>query len=255
MTSSARLQRVWLVATCVLLVLYLIPYSGEFSAARGGILGSDASARTMIVSPEQCLQSAIDRAQAGDVISLTSGVWSESLVLTKSLTIRGAGDSAISGSSAIAPVITIGDGSASAQIIVRISDVRIEGLAGQTTSNSAENTCSQSGIVIQGKAVLELNSCQVSDNLGSGVIVKDEATFSAVDSSIHGNGGGRPFRSDLEDLDGVLVKDQGSATLLRTSLAGNADVGAWVRDDGTLLLEEHSQDRQSGRYHIVPNPY
>ncbi|MFQ6033837.1 MAG: nitrous oxide reductase family maturation protein NosD, partial [Candidatus Bipolaricaulia bacterium] len=141
--------------------------------------------RSLTVSPGESLQAAIERAAEGAVLSLAAGRWEESLRITKSLTLRGAGqeETLIEGREEGWPTVWI---SAAGRVTVRIEGLGIAGARGGCI-DWPRGICAD-GLLVQGPAEVKIIDSAVSGNRRSGLFLRGAARVEVIDSVICENG-------------------------------------------------------------------
>ncbi|MCR4403865.1 MAG: hypothetical protein NUW06_00970 [Candidatus Acetothermia bacterium] len=84
------------------------------------------------VQPGASLQEAIDRLEAGGVLSLAPGAWRENILIEKPLTLRGSGKgrSSVSGREKGYPAIWIAGPPGGEEMVVRLEGLEIGGARG-----------------------------------------------------------------------------------------------------------------------------
>ncbi len=182
----------------------------------------EATSCTITVRPGELLQAAIDRAPAGAVICIPSGTWTESLRVTKPLTLRGAGSTrtTVRGAQLLHSVLTI-EPSGEAEGPVIVSGIQFTGARG---SCSDPGGCAH-GLLVAGKATVEVSDCVFSQNEGSGVTLRDRGRATIHGSTIQGNG-----------AHGVQAVGQAEAILSSVTISGSRGSGIWLSDAARLVL-------------------
>jgi len=198
------------------------------------------------VRPGQSIQAAIDAADAGAVICLARGAWTENIVIDKPLTIvgRGAGRTAIEAARVLDPVVEV-SGQGSGPIDVKLEGLKISGVAGG------------SGVAIGGLAAVEISDCDlsgrlygiqvadsahlilsgsaISENKQRGVVLSDSARASISDSHISRNMG-----------PGLWISGSAEVELIDCEISGNRGHGLWLRDEARVALSNCSVSRNGG---------
>ncbi|MFU8795946.1 MAG: right-handed parallel beta-helix repeat-containing protein [Dehalococcoidia bacterium] len=184
----------------------------------------------------ESLQAAIDAAGDGDVICLARGVWTETILIDKSLTIvgRGATRTSIEAEWRLSPVVEISspDGTP--------INVKIEGLA---VSWDGGHT----GVEVGGSAVMEMINCRISGMM-YGITVADSAHLVLRDSvvsnsrqrSITLSGSSRATisnsRISANMAPGLWLSGSAQATVSGSTISGNLGHGLWLRDQASAAL-------------------
>lgn len=169
--------------------------------------------KTLDVCPSGCafrsIQAALNAAARGDRISIGPGTYLENLVITKSITLRGAARDTviIQGFEAGKPVMRI-----SGRTHVTIEDMTIsEAKVGAASETLAD------GIRIRGDASVALTRVRISSNGNDGMVVADRAQARVQDSMITSNAD-----------DGIFVDEQARATLENSVIEANGGCGIWA---------------------------
>lgn len=198
------------------------------------------------VRPGQSIQAAIDAADAGAVICLARGAWTENIVINKPLTIvgRGAGRTAIEAGRVLDPVVEV-SGQGSGPIDVKLEGLKISGVAGG------------SGVAIGGLAAVEISDCDlsgrlygiqvadsahlilsgsaISENKQRGVVLSDSARASISDSHISRNMG-----------PGLWISGSAEVEFIDCEISGNRGHGLWLRDEARVALSNCSVSKNGG---------
>lgn len=198
------------------------------------------------VRPGESLQEAIDAAEAGAVICLARGVWTENIVIDKSLTLVGKGGrrTVIEAPWRYASVVEV-QGSDDGPVDVRLEGLAISGLGGG------------SAVVIGGPTEVAISGCSISGRW-YGIHVADSASLHLSDSSISetsqrglvlsGSTQATVSGSRISDNMGVGVWVSGSAgaTFVNSEIAGNSGHAFWLRDEAAVVLNDCSVSRNWG---------
>lgn len=208
MLRTARTRRAFRWAVVLLAVLLV-------SCARPAKEGEAPCAITL--RPGESLQEAIDRAPAGAVICLPAGTWTESIRITKPVSLRGAGPgkTKVRGAQHGQPVVWIGPLADDGARIV---------LAGISFGGASGPREGAHGLRVEGAAVVEIERCDFSANVGSAVFLRDTAHVTIRNSTVSNN-----------LAYGVEAQDQARATLTASAICGNRSGGVWL--SGTARLE------------------
>lgn len=198
------------------------------------------------VQPGESLRAAVESAEAGGVICLARGVWTENILIDKSLTIIGSGAArtTIGAALALSPVVEI-SGSDDGPI-----DVKIEGL---TVSGEGGG----SGVGISGVAEVEVRDCILSGRL-YGIEVADSARLILTNSTISGhkqrgiilvdsawaNINGSRISGNLGL--GIWLSHSAEATFVNCEISGNRGHGLWLRDDAWVELNNCLVSKNEG---------
>lgn len=225
-----------------------------FSAAT---FAQETSACTITVNPCESIQEAIDKAPEGAVICLAEGIWEESIKITRSLTLHGAGDekTTIEGRTKYDPIIVIRPTKEDREILVEIEGMKItKGGDGIDISGDAEariTNCTVSGnnwggIVLLGSAEAKITDCTISENW-SGVVLQNSGQAEVIGCTVSGN------RHDgIECLDSVQAKITNCtlsenrsgielssfawAEITGCTISGNWEYGIWLQDSTHLTI-------------------
>lgn len=194
----------------------------------------------MTVRPDESIQAAIDAAGEGDVICLARGVWTESIVIDKPLTVagRGAGRTTIEAALISGSVGQVA-GEDAGPIAVRLEGLTISGRGGGSALEvsgwaSAEvRDCAifgqLYGVQVSDSASLTLTGSTVSGSPQRGIVLTGSARASIVGSRVQGNRG-----------HGLWLSGSAQATLLDSEVSGNGGHGFWLRDEARVVLTDSS---------------
>ncbi|RMF02855.1 MAG: hypothetical protein D6768_07270, partial [Chloroflexi bacterium] len=173
--------------------------------------GDDANDCLSPASPCAAITAAVGKAADGDSIALAAGTYTETLVLTKSLTLLGAGVGATKiDADGFDRVVTI-----AADTTVAISGVAIQGGAGVSE-----------GAGIYNAGTLTLNASAVQTNgayepgqtgVGGGIYNTASGVLTLIDSTVTNNAAG----SDLSNSIGGGIANYGTLTLIRSEVSLN----------------------------------
>jgi len=230
-SSSQHSGRPWL---RVLLVLLVVGLAAGLLSARPWEAPQHECAVT--VRPGESIQAAIDAAEEGDVICLARGLWRETILIDKPLTIVGRGTTrtSIEAEWRLRPVVEISSPD------MRPLTVKIEGL---TITWDGGHT----GVAIDEMAVLEMSNCRISGMM-YGITVADSAQLILSDSvvsdsrqrSIMLSGSGRASISDsrisANTAPGLWLSGSAQATVSDSSISGNHGHGLWLREQASVVL-------------------
>lgn len=212
---------------------------------RSGTVG-DASTCVLVVRRGESIQAAIDEAPEGAVICLAQGTWSESIVLDRSLTIRGQGPerTVILPGRFGQPVAWIAGG-----------DVVLEGIAFANGSGSGATAQPPSAaLAVTGAAAVRAIGCRFTASFPAGIHVGDTATVSIEgcrlsDNTQYGLMATASSRVDLQDSlvvgnrdFGIWVSGDATVSAQGTRIERSGSGGIWVRDQGQLSLLHSTVD-------------
>jgi len=222
--------------------------------------------RVLLVLPGQSIQGAIDVAENGSIILVSPGTYRENLVISKGLTIRGAGpDVVIESAIADKPVILIkGD----QPVEVGLDSVKIAGASGRECWGGWTNPyiCAH-GILVDGQAKAAIQNSAISDNEVNGVAVIGSAQVMIRNTVISHNGycgisAGFATRLDIlastieDNYYGIYVQHGAQATIKDTSITNNDDLGVSIScyDDISRVTLQNNTISNNGRTGIYLFP-
>jgi parallel beta-helix repeat protein len=223
------------------------------------------------VRPGESIQAAIDAAEAGDVICLARGEWTESVVIDKSLTLvgRGVDSTVISPTQYNLPVVEV-PGRGTEPVSVKIQGLSISADRGYicvAISGTAEADIRNShisgthyGVQVMDSAHLTFNDCTVSDSRQTALLVLDSAVVDVTGSHISGNIGrglminrsaGVTLRNtEISDngSSGLILGDETSAIVIDSFVRNNGGHGLWLtgRSQAELLRSDVSENSDQG---------
>jgi hypothetical protein len=213
--------------------------SGSFSA-------HTQTGCTVNVSANSSAQSAIDNANSGAVLCLSPGTHRVSLVVSKNLTLRGAGKdtqgqwrTVLRGAERGKPVVRI-DGSQSIQVTIdSVAITNAKAMSDFPFCAQLGPAICPYGVHLTGRARALIQNSRVAENEFSGVFVEESAQVEIRDSSVEAN-------LDIE-MGGVVVRDDGQLTLIRSKISGNGIRGVMLAERAKGLIsqaqiEEHFND-------------
>lgn len=188
---------------------------------------------TVMVTPEQSIQKAIDEAKEGAVICLAAGTWEENIEINKELTLRGAGRgrTVIRGKS--------GDKSV---VIEIMSDLEIRvGIESLTAKGGFTN-----GVWIGDKAKVTITNSQLSENW-SGIGIGRSAEATIIDSQLSHNYYGIYIRSSAQvtiadsqlsdnEESGIVIGDSAQVTIAYSQISYNGLLGIWMLDSAQATI-------------------
>jgi hypothetical protein len=211
----------------VAVLTVLVGFVAAWPGCASPIAGTFTQSAIIVVPLGGSVQAAIDNAECGGTIVLAAGVYRESLVIGRSLTLRGTGDeSVIEGSRPGAAVRVIGENTTA-----RIEHLTVAGGRGfrghgiQTEDNAAvalidvtstgNDWC---GIWATDRSTLVLEDCRLLQNQTFGLYTWDFARAELRNCAITGNG-----------THGILALHRSEITLIDSRIAANWS-GVWAWD-------------------------
>jgi len=223
---------------CALLAISISTFSGLIAHMQTGC--------TLNVSANSSLQSVIDSANTGAVLCLSAGTYKASLVIGKTLILRGAGKD---GQGRLKTVLIGGE---KGKPIVRVESsqtiqVTLDGIAlteAKATSDfpfcsSLEPSICPNGLQAKGRAKVILQNARVAENEFSGLIAEEFAQVEIRDSAIEDN-------MDIE-MGGVVAREDAQVTIVRSKISGNGVRGLFLAERAKATvsqseIEEHYND-------------
>jgi parallel beta-helix repeat protein len=202
-----------------------------FALAAAGAFWFSTRAKTWVVGPGSpdgfaTISAGLDRARAGDTVRVLPGVYAEQVRLKEGVSLISAdpGAAAIQTAGVAVTANTIGEG--------RIGGFRIGGEGLETgllivaSSIVAENLlisgARNAGIDIHGASAATIRNCQVVENAGPGILVRESAAPVISFNSIRGNGSGPQPRPGIEILPGA------KPVIDANTIVENAAEGIWA---------------------------
>ncbi|MCX7750489.1 MAG: right-handed parallel beta-helix repeat-containing protein [Candidatus Bipolaricaulota bacterium] len=196
--------------------------------------------------PEDSIQHALDEAPPGAVICLARGTWTETLVIRKPVTLRGAGPTrtVIRGRELAQPVLTVGSLDPDGAVVLQ--GIALAGAAG---SCATPGGCAH-GLLVTGSATVQVEDCAFSRNAGCGVAAEGQARVSLQHCTIQENvGHGVLAHGEAEVVltavtvaggksAGIWLAGEARLTLTSSTVRGCEGHGAWVRDRSTLIASQ-----------------
>ncbi len=220
----------------------------------------------LIENPVDCttssLQTAIDAAHDGDTVTIASGVCRENVVITKNLTLEGAGSekTVLQGVRPGFPIVFI---ESDYPITVAIERLTLADAPKASSEPQHGKECAlfypellcPSGIQVRGAARASISDVRVARNPWVGVYVLDTAWVFVQDTEITENGWGiyvsanahielRDSRVERSRENGLEI--WGSASARRTLIRANGRSGVENLGKSLLLNNEITGNRQSG---------
>ena len=273
------MRKLSLISVIILLIATIGSPQTSFSITN--VQAQDEVECAVSLTPSDSIQTAIDEANAGDVICLEAGIWEENISIDKTLELHGVAleETIIDGVSDLEPVVHISG-------IATLQNIAITGSEGTCDGNLG---CTH-GLVIEALGDVNLIDVAIRANAGSGLEIRDRASLFVSDSIISSNGLGGIVVNDEADVliensfieengfdslciltdifcSGIEVLSGGSLTLETTEINNNADwgVGAGLERCGYLAnsfvgrisLDEESSISENNLSHnldILGNP-
>jgi hypothetical protein len=201
-----------------------------------------------VLEAGESIQAAIDASPEGATLEVGPGTWVENLRITKSITLKGAGmgKTVIRGAVSKVPVILIaGDESVS----VTLTGMTITGVPDGKCADPVREIC-PSGIVIQGKAHVEVTLCEVVGAPGYGLFVGGYAHVLIAESVFSGNGRAGIWAHAAAELTitgaeiarnhyGLIASAWSRVTIRNSRIVENGRDGVLAADGSHLYLWEN----------------
>jgi hypothetical protein len=188
----------------------------------------------------ETIQEAIDNAEAGDIIQVWPGTYTESLVIDKPLTIRGSGADLTIIDPQFGPAITIAAGGPSLAAPLLISGFT---LTGTETFGQEAHRAPALDIRLEegGDHVILLDSLSIAENEGWGLSMRaadpdSELILFVEDSTLSENGVGMGIAEDDGSHDGYSSNFSSELTLVDLILSDNEGAGLFFADSVEKLL-------------------
>lgn len=184
--------------------------------------------------PNQCggysnVQAAINEAGPGDTVALEPGVYRESIVLNKSITLVGSGDDTILLGSGPNPVLAVTADDVeirSLKIGYCLFGIQATGVSGLTASELSFVNCSV-GVLIDSCTEVEVESCNIADSMHAAITVVESANVTVTKCvfkvgeegvTITRSGSNNVLDSSFEDCGQGVILDDSNQNLIK----GNA---------------------------------
>ena len=200
--------------------------SGTILAVGAGQLGdsTDPMPCTVNVAVGESIQAAIDSVADGGVVCLEAGMYEESLVIRKSLTLRGGGPDPASTRIIPPPgerfeeeegiaLVRVGEWGDTNRIEVHIENLSVGGEIGW------ENWA----VEAEGRASLHMIDCEAGPSSGVGVQLNGSATATIVNTLIHENRGYAGFNAGQSS--NAILQD----CIITRNTEGNVEAGGSAR--------------------------
>jgi hypothetical protein len=231
-----------------------------------------AIAATITTCPNQCggysnVQAAINEASPGDTVALEPGVYRESIVLNKSITLVGSGDDTILLGSGPNPVLAVTADDVEIRNL-RVSyclfGVQAAEVSGLTVSGCSFVNCSV-GVLIEACTEVEVESCTITDSMHAAVTVVESANVTVAKCVFRGGDEGvsitRSGSNDVLDSSfegcsqGVILDDSNQNLLKGNAFHGCVDAVILSVSGGNAVegSEAEGLDRFIGAYMSVRN--
>ncbi|MFO8034635.1 MAG: right-handed parallel beta-helix repeat-containing protein [Candidatus Bipolaricaulota bacterium] len=186
------------------------------------------------LDPDESIQDAIDRAEAGDVIGLGPGEWQEDLYINKDVILRGqgAGETVIRSAAHDRPVIEIANDGQGRSPQVEIRDLTVTG------GRKAEGY----GLLIKDSAQVTISEGHITDNT-HGIMLWLQPTVTIRDSKIAEN-----------REDGIVLSFYCDATLERNTIQANGRYGVSLYQRPCFDVGLYFRGSVSGAGNTIPGP-
>ena len=185
----------------------------------------EARPRTLRVPQEfPTILSALEEARSGDIITIAPGIYEENLVITKSISLIGAGadKTVIKSLRAGYPVILI---ESEEEIKVHLEGLKItEAQRFSEDERCADDPICPDGLLVRGEAQVTLENCTVFDNEDEGLDIRESAQVTIANSRVSGNGSG------------IQVQDGAQVTLTNSQVFDNLFRGIEAQDRARVIL-------------------
>jgi parallel beta-helix repeat protein len=238
---------------------------------------SPAYAATITTCPDQCggysnVQAAVNEASPGDTVALETGVYRESIVLNKSITLVGSGDETTLLGGGPDPVITV----TADDVEIRnlrvgycLFGVRAAEASRLTLSGLSFVNCSV-GVLIESCTMVEVEGCAVTGSMYAAVKVVESAnvtvtgctfTDGEVGVDLESSGSNRVLYSMFEGLgQGVILDESNQNRLKGNAFNGCTDAvvlsvsgGNTVEDNEATDIDRFMSSYMSTRNHASDN--
>jgi nitrous oxidase accessory protein NosD len=214
----------------------------------------ERAACTITLRPGEPLQAAIDRAPPGAVICLPAGTWTESIRVTKPLTLRGAGAerTTVRGAQLGHPVLWVGP-LVETDATVVVSGITLTGARGSCPDPDG---CAH-GLLVE-RAQVEVVGCVFSENMTNGVHARDGAVVTITDSTLAGNvSHGLQVMGNAQVTlrtgtirgnrrSGIVLSGTARVELDRSSVAASESHAVWLRDSSRLVATDSTFTESGG---------
>lgn len=175
------------------------------------------------------IKAALEQANPGDSIQLAPGTYPEAVVITKDVTLTGAG-ARIEPPDTAGPTIGIAVASPANAVL---EGLQISGEAGQliegiavdgraTVQHVTITGALRAGIDVRGHGSAKIDYSAIHDNAGAGVLIRGEANCVLRFNNIIGNG-----YSEVNRKPGVAIDSTGAVQVLGNTFAENAADAIW----------------------------
>jgi len=231
-----------------------------------------AIAATITTCPNQCggysnVPAAINEASPGDTVALEPGVYRESIVLNKSITLVGSGDDTILLGSGPNPVLAVTADDVeirNLKVSYCLFGVQAAEVNGLTVSSCSFVNCSV-GVLIESCMEVEVESCTIIDSMHAAVTVVESANVTVAKCVFRGGDEGvsitRSGSNDVLDSSfegcsqGVILDDSNQNLLRGNSFHGCIDAVILSVSGGNAVegSEAEGVDRFIGAYMSVRN--
>lgn len=183
----------------------------------------------IFVRAGESLQAAIDGAPVGAILSIEEGTWEESIVISKSITLRGRAreKTTIRGTEAGYPVIWVKELSSDEKTEVALEGIHVteaQGRACAELSLYEDHEVCPYGILADGSVHVIISDCDVSQNR-SGIVGVGSPTLVVKRSNVR-----------LNEWEGIYVADAAVASVYDCQVMQNGFVGIGAADDALISI-------------------
>jgi len=236
-----------------MLAITVVVWCAVFAICAAKLDDSDSKPCTVTVAVGESIQAAVDSVADGGVVCLESGVYEESFVIRKSLTLRGSGPDPASTRISSPSVefledagrlalVRVGEWEDSGRIEVHIENLSIGG----------EIAWASYALETVGQATLLMSDCEIGPSTGVGLQLSGSSRATIERTVIHDNMGYAGFNAQETSVgtirnceivrnDGANVESCGSSQVMVCStqiLDCPGNHGIWIADRGSVAAED-----------------